>query len=58
MRKQAQEQIDSFIAERVGRMLNEFEDLLGMAQDEKDADATEGVQWAYERFKSVFGVKE
>jgi len=57
-RIQAQAQIDAFLADRVGQMLSEFEDLLGMAQDEEDADASEGIQWAYERFKAVFGVKE
>lgn len=57
-RRQAQAMIDAFIAERVGLMLNEFETLLMMAQDEEDSDASEGVQWAYERFKEVFGVEE
>lgn len=55
-RKQAQAQIDAYIRERVGSMVSEFEDLLGMAQDQEDSTAQEGVEWAYERFKSVFGV--
>lgn len=57
-RRQAREQIDAYLAERVGMMLTEFEDLRGMAQDEEDSSAEDGVQWAYERFKAVFGVKE
>lgn len=57
-RAEAQRISDAFIGERVKRMLNEFEDLLGMAQDEDDSTAQEGVEWAYARFKQVFGITE
>ncbi len=57
-RRMAQAQVDAFVAQRVSRMLDEFEDLLAMAQDQTDADASEGVEWAYERFKQVFGVTD
>lgn len=57
-RKTAQQQMDAYLTEKIGAMMGEFDDLLGMAQDEEDSDAQQGVEWAKERFMTVFGAKE